>query len=82
MNPPPLQLERINHIIIFNIIKKILEFNILLLKYTPKLTIYHNLPHTMSFYAMRLLHVSKNNLTPLPKLNTIDTPLQLINYLP
>ena len=64
--PPPLQLERINHIIIFNIIK-ILEFNILLLKYTPKLTIYHNLPHTMSFCAMRLLHVSKNNLTPPPK---------------
>ena len=83
MNPPPLQLERINHIIIFNIIKKILEFNILLLKYTPKLTIYHNLPHTMSFCAMPLLHVSKNNLTPpLPKVNTIDTPLQLINYLP
>ena len=82
--PPPLQVERINHIIIFNIIKKILEFNILLLKYTPKLTIYHNLPHTMSFCAMRLLHVSKNNLTPppLPKVNTIDTPLQLINYLP
>ena len=64
--PPPLQVERISHIIIFNIIKKILEFNILLLKYTPKLTIYHNLPHTMSFCAMRLLHVSKNNLTPPP----------------
>ena len=68
MNPPsPQQLERSNHIIIFNMIKKILKFNILLMKYTPKLTIYQNLPHTMSFCAMQLLHFSKNNLTPLSK---------------
>ena len=43
--PPPQQLELSNHIIIFNIIKEILKFNILLLKYTLKLTIYQNLPH-------------------------------------